>query len=514
LNEPLDRRDVLKLMSLLPAMGWSMRPEARPEGSGREEAANQPNILIIVFDALSAANMSLHGYRRDTTPNIDRFASQATVFRRHYAGGNFTSPGTASLLTGVYPWSHRALQLHSLVEREYERKNLFSAFGDGTYSRFAFSHNPLVVMLLVQFEAAIEELVRAEALSLLDDRILLTSLFTRDFNTALIGEKSAIRGEGWHPASPFFSILHRMLRISAKNDIREQLAAQFPRGLPSTTNGALVFRLEEAIDWLAGNMPGMRAPFLGYMHFYPPHRPYNTRAEFVDHFQDGWDPPGKPEHVFSEGHNDNFLNKHRRRYDEYIAYADSEFGRLLDSMRAAGMLRDTYVVLTADHGEMFERGIIAHITPTLFEPVIHIPLMILRPGTEEHLEVDQPTSCVDLVPTLLHVTGRAIPDWCEGEILPTFDGPPPDPPRSVYALEAKKNYRERVLKHGTLALMKGEHKLIHYFGYDSFPDTYELFDMANDPQELENLYSPDWAIARQLQEELLAKLEQVNEPYR
>lgn len=509
----MNRREALKLMSLLPALVWAPGRAATPGGGGAAQSPGPPNILVAVFDALSATNMSLYGYHRDTTPNINRFAERATVFKRHYAGGSFTTPGTASLLTGVYPWSHRALHLHGLVEREYQAKNLFSAFGEGDYTRFAFSHNPLVVMLLMQFSAEIDRLLRAESLSLLDDRLLLTSLFSHDFNTALIGEKSAIRGEGWHPAAPFSSILHKLLRISAKNDIRQELRGQFPRGLPSTTNGALVFRLEEAIDWLAENLPQMAPPFLGYMHFYPPHRPYNTRTDFVDHFRDGWNPPEKPEHFFSEGHSDNFLNNHRRRYDEYIAYADSEFGRLLDAMDSAGMLQNTYVVLTADHGEMFERGIIAHITPTLFEPVIHVPLMILRPGDHKHMEIEQPTSCVDLLPTLLHATGRPIPEWCEGGILPTFSSEA-HPARSVFSLDAKMNHRHRALRHGSMALMREEYKLVHYFGYDTLPDEYELFDLAADPGELENLYPSESNVAGELRGEMLAKLEQVNAPYR
>ncbi len=506
----MNRRDALKLLSLLPTLRFA---PSQAEKRGRAEAGpGSPNFLIVVFDAMSASNLSLYGYHRDTTPNLNRFSERATIFNRHYAGGSFTTPGTASLLTGVYPWSHRALHLHGLVAREYEDKSIFSVFWGGGYSRFAFSHNPLVVMLLTQFKAHMERLLRAESLSLLDDRVLLTSLFRRDFNAALIGEKSAIRGEDWLPAAPFSSILHKFLRISAKNDLRQELRGQFPRGLPSTTNGALVFRLEDAIDWLLANLPRMDLPFLGYMHFYPPHRPYNTRAEFVDHFRDGWHPPSKPEHVFTEGHNDHFLNNHRRRYDEYIAYADAEFGRLLDSMGSAGLLENTYVVLTADHGEMFERGIIAHITPTLFEPVIHIPLMILRPDRPEHAEIDQPTSCVDLLPTMLHVAGRPIPDWSEGEILPTFAAEAGHP-REVYSLDAKMNHRDRPLRRGSLALMMGSHKLIHYFGYDSLPDAYELYDISTDPQELTDLYSSESEVAGELRERMRVKLEQVNRPY-
>ncbi|MBK9781637.1 MAG: sulfatase-like hydrolase/transferase [Anaerolineales bacterium] len=71
---------------------------------------NKKNVLIIVFDAMSAYNLSLYGYDRETTPNLARLSKRATVFHNHFAGGNFTTPGTASILTGSLPWTHRAIR--------------------------------------------------------------------------------------------------------------------------------------------------------------------------------------------------------------------------------------------------------------------------------------------------------------------------------------------------------------------------------------------------------------------
>ncbi len=117
---------------------------------------NGPNILVIVFDALSATNVSLYGYPRETTPNLSRFAEQATVYNRHYAGGSFTSPGTASILTGTYPWTNRAFHLYGTVARDFEQKNLFHGFSEDGYHRIVFTHNDLAAMLLYQFGDDIE----------------------------------------------------------------------------------------------------------------------------------------------------------------------------------------------------------------------------------------------------------------------------------------------------------------------------------------------------------------------
>ncbi len=64
---------------------------------------NSPNIIVLVFDAMSADNLSLYGYRRETSPNFERLAQRSNVYHSHYSAGSFTTSGTASLLTGLYP---------------------------------------------------------------------------------------------------------------------------------------------------------------------------------------------------------------------------------------------------------------------------------------------------------------------------------------------------------------------------------------------------------------------------
>src|SRR5260370_40868318 len=115
----LTRRDFLKLSALLPA-GLAVRPWiSNLAVPGRIGQANPPkNVFIILFDAMSARNLSLYGYPRDTTPNLIRFANRANVYHSHYSAGNFTIPGTTSLLSGLYPWTHRAINGSGLMARE------------------------------------------------------------------------------------------------------------------------------------------------------------------------------------------------------------------------------------------------------------------------------------------------------------------------------------------------------------------------------------------------------------
>jgi choline-sulfatase len=230
-------------------------------------------------------------------------------------------------------------------------------------------------------------------------------------------------------------------------------------------------------------------------------------------FNDGWQFRRKSRRFFSEEGSDEYLDSRRREYDEYIAYADAELGRLYRSIARRGLLDDTYLVVTTDHGEMFERGIGGHLTPTMYDPLVRVPLVICAPGQEQREDVHTPTSSIDVLPTLLHVTGQPIPEWCEGQVMPPFTDQPTRDGRSTYVVDAKSNARQGPLTRATVALIKGPYKLVHYFGYRQHPDDYELYNVANDPEEMEDLYPSQVALARELREELSVRIQKANEPY-
>jgi arylsulfatase A-like enzyme len=230
-------------------------------------------------------------------------------------------------------------------------------------------------------------------------------------------------------------------------------------------------------------------------------------------FNDEWLPVLKPQHFAAEGLAQAALNQRRRTYDHYLAYVDAEFGRLYEAMQENGTLDNTYVVITSDHGQMFERGIHGHITPTLYNPVLQIPLIISKPGQQERVDVHTHTSAVDVLPSLLTATGHPLPSWTEGRLLPTFSEEPDDPDRPIFAMDAKRNFREEPLTVGTMTLMKGPYKLIHYFGYDEFEDSFELYNLERDREEIQDIYDAEPAIAAALREEMAAKISEKNEPY-
>jgi uncharacterized sulfatase len=206
----------------------------------------------------------------------------------------------------------------------------------------------------------------------------------------------------------------------------------------------------------------------------------------------------------------------RRVYDEFILYTDSEFGRLVEQLESGGFLENTWIVFTSDHGEMFERGIWGHRTPALFQPVIQIPLVIMEPGQKTRRDVFTSTSAVDVLPTMLKVTGHDVPAWVEGEVLSPFSDTAPDEERRIYAVEATDSEKYGPLGPASVMMVKGRYKLTYYSGYEELGELdpyFELYDLENDPEEMNDIYQSEPETAKELRDELLQKIAEVDKPY-
>ena len=507
-TSPFSRRDFLKLGGLIPLSLASPELFKLLATFGSAQTAGQ-NVIVVVFDAFSGMNMPLNGYTRATTPNLARLARRAIVYHNHYAGSNFTTPGTASLLTGTLPWTHRALQAKNLVVPPFQQKNLFGVFQD--YYRIGYSHNGWANILLEQARDGIDELLAWKTLFLGSYDSFIHSLFANDDDIASVSwtRNVNLKDEGY-AYSLLFSHLHQVLQESRDPALRRL----FPRGVPSSGDVSSHFLLETAVDWISGRLTRISRPFAGYFHLLPPHGPYNTSVEFFNQFKDdGFRPVPKPEDVFSEEVPPDTLMRRRTDYDEFILYVDREFGRFYDSLESSGLLANTWVVLTSDHGEMFERGISAHSTDALYEPVIRIPLLIFEPGREQGMDIHALTSAVDVLPTLAHVTGHPIPDWTEGVIMPPYADL--DPERSLYVVRAAKNDPAAPLTRASTVLLNGRYKLLYYFGYPNkgIDELVKLYDIQADPEELVDLSSLQKDVAAEMLMALKQKIAETNRPY-
>src|SRR5512140_2245089 len=193
------RRDFIKVGSLVSGALAASRFLPQAALGTNAAAASLPNVIILVFDAMSAKNLSLYGYPRKTTPELERFAQHANVYNQHYSAGNFTVPGTASLLTGLYPWTHRAINLPgNLITPGRVGQNIFKEMG-AAYHRLAFSQNLWPNFFCGEFEGAIERVLSPGAFSLLDQ--FPAAAFTGDLANSHRAYDDLLFRDGQPPAS-------------------------------------------------------------------------------------------------------------------------------------------------------------------------------------------------------------------------------------------------------------------------------------------------------------------------
>jgi arylsulfatase A-like enzyme len=112
------------------------------------------------------------------------------------------------------------------------------------------------------------------------------------------------------------------------------------------------------------------------------------------------------------------------------------------------------VVVLSDHGQLFERGVHGHSSRLLYDQGIHVPLMISAPGQTERQDFHIPTSNVDLLPTLVALTGGQAPALQDGRLLPGFGGAT-DESRAVFCVDAKENSAFRPLEVASFVLIRG-----------------------------------------------------------
>jgi len=500
-TKKLSRRDFLKLASLMPAAYF-----LPPTLTGAEQG-DLPNIIVLVFDSWSAKNVSLYGYPRKTTPNLDRLAENAIVYHNHYAAGHYTIPGTAGLLTGVLEHQHHLYSRFKEISPFFKEHNIFGLFPD--YKRVAYSHNLLANDVLAQMTNSLDTLKPWQELYLwanpaqklfYQDSDISTVSWIRTMDTTEDGSTNSL-------------FLSRILSLLI-NRANQRHATRFPRGIPNF-GFSYRFIIEDAIDWLANLVKTETDPLLTYCHLFPPHAPYATRIEFHNQFtDDGFSLLKKPEHFLSDGisyaeNQENLLN-----YDEYILYVDAEIGRFFTLMESSGQLENTWIILTSDHGEIFERGFKQHKQPNFYDPLAKVPLIIFPPGQKKREDIYDPTSAVDILPTLSAISGRKIQDWTDGVVLPPFNQNH-SPDRPIVIADAKYDKPGQPYKNASLMLRKGQYKLIYHFGKaDPYKPLngnplFELYDLENDPEEIDNLFEEEKDIGEALRDELFVKMREM-----
>src|SRR5712691_4838468 len=258
-------------------------------------------------------------------------------------------------------------------------------------------------------------------------------------------------------------------------DPRAGLAPGFDRGFETYDAGFKIKRGKEdryatmerrggevvsrALAWLGQRPPG---PFFLWVHLYDAHDPYEAPEPFRSRFA-------------------------KAPYDGEIAYVDAQVGTLIAGLRAAELMDGTAVAVIADHGESLgEHGESTH-GVFLYDPTIHVPLLLKRPGGRDAgRRVAARVSAVDMAPTLLEIAGVTAPAAIQGHSLLALSSTPRAADRPAYA---ETDYPRRAFGWSSLAAWRGDR-----FLYVKAPRR-ELYDLDADPAAARNVAEERKAVA-------------------
>jgi len=357
------------------------------------------NFIIIVSDTFRRDHLGCYGNDWISTPNLDRFAERSIVFDRAYAASFPTVPNRHDLFTGRYTF---------------------------TYSEWAPLPRDEVVLA--------EELGKAGYTSMM---ILDTPHITENgyyYDRGFDGWEW-IRGQEsdrWRtaPAQPDYPCDGSKLRSAERIVKLHQRNVSWRRYEEDTF---VARTMTEAILWLQRNYGQHESTFL-YVDTFDPHEPWDAPEWYLRMYADpAYDGPqvNYPIYGPTDYLTEAELGHCRALYAAEATLVDRWVGHLLQRIEDMGLLDDTMVVFTTDHGFYHgEHGLIgkARITPEwsrsvpLYEEVAHIPLIVHYPGAEPRRESAfvQP---VDLMPTLLELAGAPSPGTTDGlSIAPLLRG--------------------------------------------------------------------------------------------
>lgn len=333
-------------------------------------APRAPNVLVFVLDTVRSASLGLYGYDRPTTPQLERWAQSATVFDNAMSTAPWTLPSHASIFTGRLPHTLGVGWLRPLDGRA---PTVAEAFRDRGYVTGGFAGN----LIYTSYESGLDRgFVHYEDYPLTLPMLLFHTPLGR-IDVKLTPPPSLTPSQVWASVKSV-QVTQHLLDKSGTFWRADEVTAAFQR-------------------WQAS--VGDR-PFFAFINLFDAHGPYR---------------PGSPTTI-PEGFYNRFANNFapdRDRYDAAIGWLDAVLGRTLESLQRRGVLDNTILVVTSDHGEQFaERHRHGH-GNSLYLPALHVPLMIRAPGrAPAGVRVSTTVSLINLPATLLDladITGHALP---------------------------------------------------------------------------------------------------------
>ncbi len=425
------------------ALRWELSPlrktpnyatqSPRPKGAG-------PNVVFVTVDTLRADHLGCYGYERPTSPFLDSLAAEGTLVADASSAASWTKPATGTILTGLYPSRHGALYHGSMLTLPEGEKTLAEAFRERGWVTAGFVANPNLKKVFgfdrgfdVYFDSPVEDTVTL----------------------------ACIRGT-WF-GGLLMKLLRHQFNWNYENDILRMN--------------------EEVLPWLEKNHDQR---FFLYAHYIDPHIPY--------------DPPARYREEFAQDHGPVLFNERMRKvgidlYDGEIRYTDDGLKELVTKLKELEVWDNTLFVLTSDHGEeFFEHDVLGH-GFSLYQEVVHVPLILRGPGVPADRVLTDAVQILDLPATVLALAGTGIEDFGDGNSFHARLAEAEASPEAPLFLESEfgqddTNHRAFVFT----GLRLGKWKLVLTEENQFFPPNdprygrEALYDLETDPDEQRNLF--------------------------
>jgi len=366
---------------------------AGPPAAAKPQAP-RTDVLVILIDALRADRLGAYGYSRNTSPRIDALASESIVFGNVYAQSPWTKPSIPTLFTSLYPVQHGVYEGEAHV-------------GGG----------------------------RLESDVLDDSFTTLAEVF------AAAGYET----------------------LGLVNNAHLEPEDGFAQGFDRYEHGSFTAAEINAkfLDFLATREDDR--PFFAYLHYLDAHWPFQPESPFRERFvgnspeaslfdRDSW--KGLRERINDASLELSEVDRARLQdqHDGGVGQLDHRLGQLFDALRAQGLLDQTVLLLTSDHGEeLLDHGAVGH-GGTLYREVIEIPLLIRLPGGAGSQKSARPARLLDVLPTLAALAGVEAPAEVEGRDLLA---PEAGPAEIVAETRHKRTYR--------LSIREGDWKYVRTY---------------------------------------------------
>ncbi len=467
----------------------------------------RPDIVLLVLDTQRSDRLSCYGYSQPTSPCIDAFATEATLFRRAVSTAQWTIPSHASMFTGLYPSAHGVLQSYSVLPDAVP--TLAERLSAGGYYTAGFCNNPLV--------GVINNGLRRGFYSFLNYSGLLTSRP----NQAGVPSGWLDQYRQWFKRA-IANLLNQIQNAFARSDAL--LALSFTPLMVPLWQTALSFKgntpksLSDAAKLLIhrkGVAPDQ--PIFTFINLMGVHMPYHPPRPYIEKFAPNVLRDRAAQHYLRRFNGDVYgwlaplageLDDQQKAtldgmYDAEVAAQDEQVGVFLDRLRQSGALENTLVMICSDHGEhLGEKQFIGH-SISLYNELVQVPLIIRDPAGRllRGAERNEVVSTRRLFHTILDAAGVASAAEVEASLLqretvgdaasgqrrenlsPVFAEA--IPPQNVVNLLKKRQpelIRTRACDQPRRAVWVGNHKLI-----ETGDAGLELYDPIADPQESLNL---------------------------